>query len=388
MLQYRTLGGQRRRPSIGNFGALTVEQARSIAQNWLAQVRSGGDPSQEKDQARKNPTMRELCEEFITRHSIPNNKPLTIVGYRGLFKNYIIPQLGSVKVAEINRTHIADLMTHMANVPTSANKALDTLKFMFKNAEVWGHRPDGTNPCKLIPRYPIRRRTRLLNNKEVRRLFDYLDRAESLGLEHPIYTLAIRLQFAFAARMSEITSLRWDWIDFEERRVTWPDSKTGSITKPISDEAFRLLKAAPVFEGSPYVIPGTTSHMRPLKNGIYWEAWKRILTACGIPHTGTHAIRHRAATDIANSGIPLKVGMALTAHKSISIFMRYVHTEDDQVRAAAELVSQRHSKLLAGPITEGVERRTADNVIEAGRNLRLNTPQNIDTIAQVAANDQ
>ena len=50
----------------------------------------------------------------------------------------------------------------------------------------------------------------------------------------------------------------------------------------------------------------------------------------------THGIRHRAATDIANSGVPIKVGMALTAHKTVTQFMTYVHTEDDPVRAAAE----------------------------------------------------
>ncbi len=27
--------------------------------------------------------------------------------------------------------------------------------------------------------------------------------------------------------------------------------------------------------------------------------------------------------------MPLKVGMALTAHKTVAMFMRYVHTEDD-----------------------------------------------------------
>jgi hypothetical protein len=44
-------------------------------------------------------------------------------------------------------------------------------------------------------------------------------------------------------------------------------------------------------------------------------------------------------TDIANSGIPVKVGMALTAHKTVSMFMRYVHAEDDPIRAAAEKVA-------------------------------------------------
>jgi Arm DNA-binding domain len=41
MVQYRTNAGERRKPAIGGFGELTVEQARSIAQDWLADVRKG-----------------------------------------------------------------------------------------------------------------------------------------------------------------------------------------------------------------------------------------------------------------------------------------------------------------------------------------------------------
>jgi hypothetical protein len=43
MLQYRTNAGERRKPALGLYGELTVEQARSLAQNWLAEVRRGGD---------------------------------------------------------------------------------------------------------------------------------------------------------------------------------------------------------------------------------------------------------------------------------------------------------------------------------------------------------
>ena len=39
MLQYRTNAGERRKPALGLYGELTVEQARSLAQEWLAQVR-------------------------------------------------------------------------------------------------------------------------------------------------------------------------------------------------------------------------------------------------------------------------------------------------------------------------------------------------------------
>jgi hypothetical protein len=40
--------------------------------------------------------------------------------------------------------------------------------------------------------------------------------------------------------------------------------------------------------------------------------------------------------------------MALTAHKTVAMFMRYVHTEDDPVRKAAELVANRRKTVVAG----------------------------------------
>jgi hypothetical protein len=40
--------------------------------------------------------------------------------------------------------------------------------------------------------------------------------------------------------------------------------------------------------------------------------------------------------------------MMLTAHKTVAMFMRYVHTEDAPVRAAAELVANRRKSVVAG----------------------------------------
>ena len=157
--------------------------------------------------------------------------------------------------------------------------------------------------------------------------------------------LAIRLQFEFAARLSEIVSLQWDWIDLENRRVVWPDSKTGGMSKPMSEEAYRLLSTAARNATTPHVLPSPRHPDRHLTDGEYYSGWTRTLKAAGVTHVGTHGIRHRSATDIANSGIPVKVGMALTAHKTVAMFMRYVHTEDDPVRKAAELVANRRKTI-------------------------------------------
>jgi hypothetical protein len=118
----------------------------------------------------------------------------------------------------------------------------------------------------------------------------------------------------------------------------------------MSAEAVRLLEAAPPLEKSPYVCPSIFDPDRAMSKHTYSKGWRRILGRAGLPHIGTHGIRHRSATDIANSGIPVKVGMALTAHKTVTMFMRYVHTEDDPVRAAADAVAFRRQGLIGGAV--------------------------------------
>lgn len=196
-------------------------------------------------------------------------------------------------------------------------------------------RPDV--PCRQIDSPHQRRR----NGQPV----PQLDKIESEGLENYVIPLGIRLQFEFAGRRSEIIALEWNWVDLQNRRVVWPDSKTGGMSKPMSEEAYRLLSTAPRQEGSRYVLPSPSHAGKHLTTGEYYGGWSRALKAAGATHVGTHGIRHRSATDIANSGIPVKVGMALTAHKTVVMFMRYVHTEDKPVREAAELVANRRKTI-------------------------------------------
>ncbi|WP_427196640.1 tyrosine-type recombinase/integrase [Pseudomonas aeruginosa] len=345
MLQYRTNAGERRKPALGLFGELTVEQARSLAQEWLAQVRRGGDPAADKAEARQAPTVEELCKKFMEDYSKKRNKPSTRVGYQGVIDRCIIPLLGRKKVHDVKRPDVAGLMEKLSYKQTEANKAFSILRKMFNMAEVWGYRPDGTNPCRHVPMFPAGKSTHLISDDDMGKLFRQLDKIEVEGLENYVIPLAIRLQFEFAARRSEIVTLEWEWVDLESRRVVWPDSKTGGMSKPMSEEAYRLLSTAPRQEGNPYVLPSPRHPAQHLTTGEYYGGWCRVLKAAGATHVGTHGIRHRSATDIANSGIPVKVGMALTAHKTVVMFMRYVHTEDDPVREAAELVAKRRKAI-------------------------------------------
>jgi hypothetical protein len=82
MVQYRTLAGIRRKPKIGLFGELTVDQARQIAKDWLSEVRKGGDPSAAKAAARVALNLAQLCSKFTEDYSKVRNKPRTVKSCR------------------------------------------------------------------------------------------------------------------------------------------------------------------------------------------------------------------------------------------------------------------------------------------------------------------
>ena len=124
MLQYHTNASERRKPALGQYGELTVDQARTMAQEWLAEVRKGGDPSAAKNAARKAPTMKEFCDTFIEDYSKQRNKPSTQRGYQGFIDRCIIPIMGRMKVQDVKRPDVAALMKKLAYKPTGRTRAL------------------------------------------------------------------------------------------------------------------------------------------------------------------------------------------------------------------------------------------------------------------------
>jgi len=114
------------------------------------------------------------------------------------------------------------------------------------------------------------------------------------------------------------------------------------MRKPLTEEIAQLLEAAKAARvvGNPFVCTAILDRAAPLPMATLEKVWRRILDRAGVSRCGLHAIRHRAATDIANSGVPIQVGMRLTGHKTASTYLRYLHAEREQTLAAAELVSK------------------------------------------------
>jgi hypothetical protein len=135
--------------------------------------------------------MREYCHTFMEDYSKQRNKATTQRGYWGVINRNIIPIMGRMKVQDVKRPDIAALMKKLAYKPAEANRSFGVLRKMFNMAEVWGLRPDGTNPCRHVPMYPPGKETRLIVDGELVLIFRHLEKLEADGLENYVIPLAI-----------------------------------------------------------------------------------------------------------------------------------------------------------------------------------------------------
>ena len=116
-------------------------------------MRGGADPSQKRQAARDAPTVKDLSERFMVEHSESRNKPSTVYSNRMNLRVHVLPALGRIKVADVKRPDVAALIGRLRDTPTAANHTLALLRKMFNLAELWGLRPDGTDPCRHIQKY-------------------------------------------------------------------------------------------------------------------------------------------------------------------------------------------------------------------------------------------
>jgi hypothetical protein len=236
LVQYR-LGGREARTqryTIGKHGSpWTPDKAREEAERLLGRVANEIDPTKERKAKlaahrvdAEAPTLAEFADRYIDEYAKPYKKPRTLEEDERNLRLHIKPTLGKLKLKDIAPAHIAKFHASGRDTPTNANRCRALLSHLFKMAEVWGERPPGSNPCRYVEKFGESKRERFLSADELARLADALEGTE--GKEPPSAIAAIRLLILTGCRLSEILSLRWEWIHFERGCLILPDSKTGA----------------------------------------------------------------------------------------------------------------------------------------------------------------
>jgi hypothetical protein len=248
IIQYRA-GRRSRRISLGPSSVLTCEQARNRAIGIIAATKNGDDPAARRDADRRAITVKELAERFEKEHIDLRLKPSTSKGYKRMLERFVLPRLGNLRVNEVTRADIAQLHHDLRHIAYDANRCLEMISKMFNLAEMWGLRPDGSNPRKHIKKYPEQEREPVPEPGGA-------ETGRDEGIEVPSPIAAIRLLILTGCRLGEIMTLQWEHVAIPSKALRLPDSKTGAKIVHLGQPAVEVLERIEHVEGSPWVIVG------------------------------------------------------------------------------------------------------------------------------------
>ena len=330
VLQTR-IDGKLRWFTIGQHGRVTVDEARAAALEILAATKKGIDPREADAKREAEPVMAELGRRFLEEYVPVHCKPSTQGEYRRSVELFIDPAIGEMRISEVQRKDIAKLHHDMRDKPYQANRTLGVLSKMFSLAEVWGLRPDGSNPCRHVKRYKERNRERFLSPEETERLGEVLREAED---EMPSAVAAFRLLLLTGCRLSEIQFLRWEYV--KDDCIELPDAKTGGRVVPLGPEARTILAGLSREDDNPWVIAGRLpgSHITDLQ-----KPWRRIRARAGLEDVRIHDLRHSYASRALALGESLTMIGKLLGHTQVQTTARYAHLARDSIQNAAARIT-------------------------------------------------
>ncbi|MET3900668.1 integrase [Devosia sp. UYZn731] len=365
---YRTTSGQQRRPKIGEHGALTVDEARQIARQWMAQSAAGGDVSQERQSKRAAGTVEDLAKRYLADYAEPHKKPRSVQTDRANIENHVVPLIGSKAVKDVTRQDIDRLKVAIREGKSArtlearkrgrrvirggegiANRVVALVSKMFACAQEWGLRED--NPATGIRKYREKRKDRFLDASEVGRLLEQLELAEATETTPIKAIVAIRVLLFTGMRYGEVMNLTWGMVDGNQMCFRLADSKTGSRIIPFGEHVNTALRLLQRTEASDLVFEGTNAGS-PLS---LRRPWYKIRAAAGIDAAATlHTLRHTFASWSVMGGLSLAQVGAMLGHKSTQTTLRYADHAVDALRSYNEQTGSRLASMSrpAGPIEE------------------------------------
>ncbi len=318
--------GRRVWKNLGKAAELGLDDARARAKAALAAIRrGGGGPAAPAE----SPPFEAVAENAFESHA-RLWKPGTLRVNRNYYKNHIRPAFVGRPIAEIDGPEARRWFASLHALPASADRSLPILSVVMRHAEVLGHRPEGSNPCKGIRRHRRRGRERFLSTAEFARLGAALARCAT---DRPAEAAILRLLLLTGCRKGEILTLKWR--DYREGRLFLRDGKTGPRTVWLSTAAREVLDRLP--RRSAWIFPAPRTG-GPLPARTLDATWFALRAEAGLSDVHLHDLRHSyASMALARGETVLAIGRLL-GHSDPATTLKYIHLADPTVRAAANAV--------------------------------------------------
>ena len=261
-----------------------------------------------------------------------------------VLKNHILPMLGGYAMLDLKPFVIQEMVQALVKKglsPSTCNRALIILRFMYNCGLKWEVLPKMENPCKNVKELALNnKKERFLNGNEISTLKLELAKSKNKFLPYIVQLLILtgcRRGEALNAQIQHFDLGRGDWVV--------PLPKAGKARHiPLNDLAIQTIRAAIVMKQS-YNQVAKESHFlfpnpatgEPFQQIFY--SWDKARKAAHIDTVRMHDLRHSFASAMVNSGMTLYDVKEILGHSNIRTTERYAHLSNSRLRQAAGAVS-------------------------------------------------
>ena len=261
-----------------------------------------------------------------------------------VLKNHILPMLGGYAMLDLKPFVIQEMVQALVKKglsPSTCNRALIILRFMYNCGLKWEVLPKMENPCKNVKELALNnKKERFLNGNEIRTLKLELAKSKNKFLPYIVQLLILtgcRRGEALNAQIQHFDLGRGDWVV--------PLPKAGKARHiPLNDLAIQTVRSAILYKQS-YNQVAKESHFlfpnpatgEPFQQIFY--SWDKARKAAHIDTVRMHDLRHSFASAMVNSGMTLYDVKEILGHSNIRTTERYAHLSNSRLRQAAGAVS-------------------------------------------------
>ena len=170
---------------VGNPETMAAGEARFRADEMLASIRRGeGLPF------RPEKTVFEAVAKTVFERYSRVRKAGTLDVNRAYLRKQLLPHFAGCHIADIDRKDVGNWFALLHATPVAADRSMQVLSVIMREAERMGYRPENSNPCRGIRRYRRKGRERFLTDDEIRRLSA---RLAAHADKRPMEVAAVRL---------------------------------------------------------------------------------------------------------------------------------------------------------------------------------------------------